>query len=65
MGGDKWRQITGVLKELKQEYPDFDVNDYRADINARIYGNEDISDITEDELLLLTDLDEEDLDGEE
>jgi len=64
MGGDKWKQVANILKELKQDYPDFDISTYRADINGRLNSDQDISDITEEELLLITDLDEEDLDEE-
>ena len=64
MEGEKYKQMMCLLKDLKQDYPDFDINTYRANIDGRINGDGDISDITEDELLLITEFDEEDLDEE-
>ena len=65
MDGGKYKQMMSLLKDLKQDYPDFDINLYRSDINGRVMGGGEISDITEEELLLITDLEQEDLDAED
>ena len=63
MDGGKYNKVLELIKELKEDYPDFDVSKYKEDISNRLNSGEDIDDICEEELILLTEINEEDLDA--
>ncbi len=58
---DRQKAVSQILKELKEDYPDFNVGSYRKAISDRLASGDELEDITEMELFILN----EDLEWEE